>query len=222
MGYFTSALLLAAALLMARPAAAAAQAGDELQQALRARPDETRGQLLFQQCTACHGPDGGGRSDGMFPRLAGQHASVIIEQLVAFRSGRRWDLRMEQMAEKHHLADAQAIADVAAYASRLNAGEPAGRLGGLQLDAGARAYLQYCTGCHGSGGQGSAGQRIPRLAGQHAAYLLRQMQEAASSGRPNMSASHVALLNRFDFPVYQGIADYLARQTPSAQSDNLP
>lgn len=40
----------------------------------------------------------------------------------------------------------------------------------------ARAYLVGCTSCHGERGEGSPAKQAPRLAGQDAAYLLRQMQ----------------------------------------------
>ena len=37
------------------------------------------------------------------PRIAGQHYSVLLKQLVDFRHGKRWDFRMEERADQHHL-----------------------------------------------------------------------------------------------------------------------
>lgn len=40
-------------------------------------------------CLACHGPDGQGNEAAKFPRLAGQHATYIENQLRAFKDGKR-------------------------------------------------------------------------------------------------------------------------------------
>lgn len=40
-------------------------------------------------CMACHGPQGEGIGSANFPRLSGQHAQYLEDQLMAFREGRR-------------------------------------------------------------------------------------------------------------------------------------
>ena len=40
-------------------------------------------------CTGCHGPAGKGNEPALFPRLAGQHADYIAQQLRHFAEGRR-------------------------------------------------------------------------------------------------------------------------------------
>ncbi len=40
-------------------------------------------------CTGCHGPAGLGNEPALFPRLAGQHADYIAQQLRHFAEGRR-------------------------------------------------------------------------------------------------------------------------------------
>lgn len=205
-------LLAGLALLAAGPAQAAATHGVvQATAATRLKPDFLHGAQLFEGCTACHGTDAGGEPNGSVPRLAGQHASVLIKQIVDFRGGRRWDLRMEQVTSRHHLDDAQSVADVAGYIAMLAPVLPATPGNGEQLERGTQAYKRRCQECHGAAGEGSAKTHTPRLAGQHAAYLMRQMQEAAGGGRPNMSASHQALLNNLDVLDFQGLADYLAR-----------
>lgn len=42
-------------------------------------------------CLACHGPAGMGNPPAGFPRLSGQHAAYVVEQLKAFRSSKRRD-----------------------------------------------------------------------------------------------------------------------------------
>ncbi|MFO7955201.1 c-type cytochrome [Thioalkalivibrio sp.] len=40
-------------------------------------------------CVACHGPNGSGNPEAMFPAVAGQHAQYNADQLRYFRSGER-------------------------------------------------------------------------------------------------------------------------------------
>jgi cytochrome c553 len=52
---------------------------------------------------------------------------------------------------------------------------------------------------------------VPRLAGQHYAYLLRHLYDAIDGRRPQMSGSHAAMLKDLDRDALQGIADLLSR-----------
>jgi cytochrome c553 len=201
-------------LLLATLAAGAATGSGEMQRALAARPDLAHGAQLFVGCVACHGSDGAGESNGTVPRIAGQHVSVLIKEIVDFRRRRRWDLRMEQVAGGHRLGGPQDVADVAGYISSLTAESPPAIGTGEYLQRGASAYVRVCAGCHGGSGQGDAATAMPRLAGQHALYLLRQMQESATNGRPNMAVSHVAALRTLSYEDFAGAADYLARMRP--------
>jgi cytochrome c553 len=194
-------------------AGGASNASQENSDALHSRPDLDNGSVLFQTCTGCHGTSGGGTPDGQVPRIAGQHFSVLVKQLVDYRNAQRWDPRMERIADQHHLKNAQEIADVAAYASEIetlpDAGVGVGS--GEFLGRGAEVYARSCAGCHGKGGDGSGAQQIPRVAGQNYAYLLRQIHDAVEGRRPNFSASHVSLLKGLDYADIMGVADYLAR-----------
>jgi cytochrome c553 len=200
-----------AGLLQAGVASGAGARSDELRRALQATPDLAHGTQLFAGCVACHGSDGAGEANGTVPRIAGQHAAVLIKELVDFRNRRRWDLRMEQVAGGHRLTDAQDVADVAGYVARLRPDLLTATGSGEYLQRGASAYVRVCAGCHGASGQGSSVNAVPRLAGQHAPYLLRQMQESATNGRPNMAASHVEALRSFSYEDFSGAADYLSR-----------
>ena len=183
----------------------------ELAEVNRSQGNLDRGAHLFETCAACHGLDGGGTRDGQVPRIAGQRASVLMKQLVDFRHDRRWDPRMEHFADRHHLPDAQAIADVAAYISRLDVRLASGEGSGDLLGLGAASYARLCRGCHGAVGQGEARGAVPRLAGQHYEYLRRQIFDAVDGRRPNFSQSHIRLLARLDHGGIDSIADYLSR-----------
>jgi cytochrome c553 len=190
---------------------AVSMAQEELAEVKRSTPDLDRGAQLFETCAACHGSDGGGTSDGQVPRIGTQHVSVLWKQLVDYRHDRRWDVRMEHFADRHHLGDAQAIADVAAYIHQL---EPQGKPGegsGKLLDKGASLYAQLCRSCHGAAAEGDATHAVPRIADQHYEYLRRQFYDAVDGRRPNFSPAHIRLLARLEHDDIEAVADYLSR-----------
>ena len=197
-------------LLMPSIAAAASPASSEYQAALRAKPDLEHGAELFTQCVACHGTEGQGLPDGSTPRVAGQHFQVLVKQLVDFRYGKRFDFRMEQRANRH-LGAFQDIADVASYLSQQPRGSAGGESNGNTLAHGANLYAANCLACHGKQGEGDADAAIPMLAGQHTAYLLRQMYDAVDGRRPTLSRLHSARIKPLDFEQLRAVANYLSQ-----------
>jgi cytochrome c553 len=141
-------------------------------------------------CSSCHGPDGRSISP-TFPRLAGQQKEYIIAQLQAFRDKTRADPHAQTymwgMAAR--LSDPTIDAIAAYYASQTPvAGEPSAS---PETSAGKKIYTEgistesvpACMSCHGEDAQGNG--PIPRLAGQHRAYLARQLEAFASMARAN-------------------------------------
>lgn len=201
------------------PLEAADVATQEFDSALQSRPNRMHGNALFNDdCIACHGPDGGGQPDRGVPSVAGQQFQVIVRQLVNYRHSRRSDLRMEHFTGPHHLIDAQDIADVASYISRLPVTKTPDLGTGESVVGGQLAYTRGCAACHGARGEGDP-RGIPRLAGQHYRYLLGQMQDAAEGRRSDFTIEHRALLQRFENE-FSGIADYLARLGSAADAGN--
>jgi len=207
-----------AALLLPVLAAAAGNARSELDAALHAKPDPARGANLFSQCVSCHGPGGGGDSNGSTPRIAGQHYRVIVKQLIDFRYGKRWDFRMEGMADKHHLAVAQDIADVAAYVSALDRPTDQGVGSGELTATGATLYGRQCQSCHGANAVGDDALGIPQLAGQHYGYLMRQMYDAVDGRRPALPRLHSSRIAPLDFNEVRAVSDYLSRLGASSEA----
>jgi cytochrome c553 len=206
-------LCLCVAIALPALAAGASNASQEDSDASHTRPDLAHGANLFRSCAVCHGSSGGGTPDGQVPRIAGQHFSVLVKQLVDYRSNRRWDPLMQFMADKHLLKTPQDIADVAAYASQVDTLPEAGvGVGsGEFLSGGGEVYASTCMACHGKTGNGSGPRQIPRVAGQNYAYLVRQIHDAVEGRRPNFSAAHIQMLKKLDYAQIMGVADYLAR-----------
>jgi cytochrome c553 len=85
---------------------------------------------------------------------------------------------------------------------------------GKQLETGRSIYGGDCVGCHGADGEGNGVTLVPRLAGQHYRYLLRQLHDTLEQRRPNMPPPHPQLLDKLGVAELTGLADYLARLNP--------
>ena len=151
--------VLAARCLVSGPAVAASHraTGTRGRAASDSRCSQRRS--AFDHCASCHGADGNGEADGSTPRIAGQHFRVLAKQLVDFRSGKRWDFRMEGAAEQHHLTGSQDIADVAAYVAKMDSPGTRGIGNGEFVEEGSRIYSKQCASCHGPAAEGNATRR---------------------------------------------------------------
>jgi len=215
------ALLAVTALLCAAPLPAADATADppnarqELRDVFLLTPSAARGSKLFSACVGCHGRDGNGQPQGDVPAIAQQHLRVIAKQLVDYRHAERWDPRMEAVASRHSLGPAQDIGDVAAFVSTLPREAKEGHGDGRNVENGKRTYLRDCAGCHGADGEGNGVTLVPRLAGQHYRYLVRQLHDTIEERRPNMPPPHAQLFAAFKVEDFTGVADYLSRLQPA-------
>jgi cytochrome c553 len=138
-------------------------------------------------CAACHGPNGNSVNPE-WPRLAGQSAVYVAEQLRLFRSGLRANPVMQPLAAT--LSD-QDISDLAVY---YEAQTPTG----LEADpsywqSGQALYLRgdrerdvpACTACHGPVGRGNLAAGYPALRAQQSVYVMKQLNAYASGARYN-------------------------------------
>lgn len=184
----------------------------ELAFVLNRSPDIHRGEVLYETCAACHGEKGEGVSDGSVPVIAGQHFTVVAKQIVDFRHDARRDLRMQHFADSSHLSLSQQIADVALYISRLDPTPP-----GLTRPSdseGASIYASVCARCHGGKGEGKADWLVPRIAGQHALYLLQQLTDTVAGHRPDMARAHAEMNPQPDRSARESAARYIASVSP--------
>ncbi len=177
---------------------------------LKRSPDATRGATLYETCAACHGERGGGLDDGSVPAIAGQPFAVLAKQLVDFRHGVRSDPHMQHFSDTRHLAYSQDVADVALYVSRLPP-----RVSGDDISAeiksqGAKLYTRACKRCHGATAEGNGDELAPRLAGQHADYIVRQLHDAVDGKRPAMTRTHAALLSGVPREQVAALATFLS------------
>jgi cytochrome c553 len=141
-------------------------------------------------CNACHG-EGGHSSAAVFPKLAAQQALYLAEQLRQFRAQKRSDSSPQAyMWGISALLDDATIDGLADYyaAQTPRPGQPGSA---RQMEQGRRIFedgipargVAACASCHGAKGEGAA--VFPRLAGQHADYIVRQLQEFGTRLRPH-------------------------------------
>lgn len=208
--------LAALACMSAVGAAASQEAASQQQLVLRLgqHPDINHGRQLFDTCAACHQSNGAGAVDGTVPAIAGQHFGFIVHELIGFRYDKRLDERMQHFTDRHHLKDAQAIADVAAYISQLPPVRSSNHGSGASLADAARHYAGACASCHGASAGGDAQRNVPRLAGQQYQYLLHALLNPADEVRPDFWSEHAQVLNGLQRPDLIAVADYLSRLNP--------
>ena len=146
-----------------------------------ANPAVSATTMAQQVCSNCHGMTGSAVSPN-FPNLAGQTEPYFVAQLNGFRShGRRDPAGFEYMwGLSRSLTDEQIKGLAAYYAGQSPVSQP---IEGdrSRLEAGKTVFasgvadkgVPACSTCHGPEGKGNA--TFPRLAGQHADYLVKQL-----------------------------------------------
>ena len=135
-------------------------------------------QAKLEYCKTCHGLSGQGyRGYFPMPRLAGQQAKYVENQLRAFIEGRRKNPVMFNVA---HALSPSMIAALAAHFRDLNPNPIGGApreplaLGKTIYDEGLpESNVPACSACHGPEANGK--DEIPRLAGQLFPYTVKSL-----------------------------------------------
>jgi len=187
-------------------------------------------------CAACHGTDGNSPA-AAFPKIAGLGEAYLLKQLEDIQA---WDqaaaadkatvgrpvLEMTGMLAGLNNQD---LADMAAFYAgqamqitgsaeqqvRINSGVMVDGLAlGEQLyRAGNHATgVPACTGCHSPSGQGNAPAGYPRLGGQYADYIVKQLKAFRGGERMNdgeTMAMRLVAKNMSDAEI-TAVANYIA------------
>jgi cytochrome c553 len=172
--------------------------------------DVPRGKEAYAECQTCHRTDGSGRSSFNIPRLSGQHASVLIKQLMDIRSGLRVN---EDMREYMHDSDLtlQDFADMAAYLQSLPVVGRIGQGPPELVPRGQTLYASDCAACHGEHGEGRPELFFPMLASQHYGYLVREIDLILSGERGNSNPAMPPILKDYSTDDKRAVAAYLAQ-----------
>ncbi|WML91909.1 c-type cytochrome [Thiothrix lacustris] len=145
------------------------------------------GKTKSATCAACHGADGNS-TNPEWPKLAGQHPSYILKQLMNFKNDERVNPSMTPMAKP--LSDAD-MADLAAYFSsqtkKLGEADQTKAVLGEQVYKGGNnaTGVSACAACHGPTGAGNPAAKFPSLNGQHVTYIKNQLYSFRKGERAN-------------------------------------
>lgn len=148
--------------------------------AFNAQAGTTAGPDKAAVCAACHGPDGNS-TNPQYPKLAGQTARYLYLQLKDFKEGRRSDPQMSPMAANLSKEDMHALAD---YFAAQKQAPSTYSVDATKVNEGkAIADAALCTMCHLGGLSGQ--NEVPRVAGQHYEYIVKQLTDFREKRRTN-------------------------------------
>ncbi|PZX12801.1 cytochrome c553 [Palleronia aestuarii] len=175
-------------------------------------------------CASCHGENGQGA--GPIPALAGLPAGYIVKQLHDYAAGARLNDNMQYVANR---LDATQMAALGAYyAAQIRQPTAGATLGGdlargrtLALEGDWTVDVPSCFSCHGPSGWGVE-QAFPPIAGQHAAYIDRQLSAWKSGDRANspLGLMH-SVAKGLSASDIKSVSDYLAELPPPQPRDRV-
>ena len=190
-----------------------------------------KGATAVAICSACHGLDGNSPSSS-YPNLASQKYNYILKQLEDFRNGHRQSSVMTGMAMTIPRSnDHQNMKNIAAYfssqklkhAEGANAHPAAATPAELKIGFEVYRYgsskerVPACSACHGLGGEGNDPMAIPSLAGQHASYVVQQLDQFASGVRDNSPGQVMGkIAHALSTKQKVAVAAYMERLNPAA------
>ena len=143
------------------------------------------GTLKATTCSACHGPNGNSTTV-QWPKLAGQNAVYVAEQLQLFKA----EVRVNP--EMLNIVKALSDKDIDSIAVYYQAQTPVGGEADPKMESAGENLYRYgdparaipaCTACHGPVGRGNALADYPALRAQFADYVTKQLTNFASGAR---------------------------------------
>lgn len=165
--------------------------------------DEEKAKDIYGPCAACHGEFGAGGKKGEYPRIAGQSAKYMFQQLKAFQSQARINLPMYPYTKERDLPD-EDMKLVSEWLEKIQLPTKMPTFKGdedaltrLQMvekvmivprvegdiAKGGQVYQKQCASCHGKEGQGKG--MFPMIVGQYTNYLKKQMDAFRRAERPH-------------------------------------
>ena len=183
--------------------------------ALRMGASPQRGAETYRICHGCHRAGAVGTTDGLYPRIAGQHDTFLIKQLVDIRAGRRDNAKMYPFANEHAIST-QDIADLAAWLAAQPSPPDNGTGDGKQLARGETLFAKDCATCHGRRGEGQAEMFYPRVGRQHFGYLLQESRDIRDGKRRNANPKMVEAIKPYADTDLSAVADYMSRLSGEA------
>lgn len=184
-----------------------------------ANPDASGETLAVQVCSNCHGATGNSLSPN-FPNLAAQQQTYLVAQLTAFKAHSREDpAGFEYMWGLSRGLSEKQIGELATYFAgnklerqpiesrpeRIAAGKS------IFTDGIPARGVPACGSCHGADGMGNAG--FPRIAGQHADYVVKQLMVFQKTDQRPQGALMKTVTHQLTAQNIKDVAAYLQAMT---------
>ncbi len=177
------------------------------------------GKTLAQQvCSNCHGVDGNSISPN-FPKLAAQQPEYLIAELDEFKGHKRDDpAGFEYMWGISRSLTEKQIKQLAAYFAAQKSVSPGP--GDPKLVAeGERIFTKGlpaqgvppCSTCHGDHGQGNG--QFPRVAYQHADYIVKQLTVFKRTNQRPDGTAMKAITHSLSHQDMEAVAAYLQQMS---------
>jgi cytochrome c553 len=156
-------------------------------------------------CSACHGVDGNS-PNGQVPSIAGQNSRYIYLQLRDFKMGRRKDPLMSPMAVNLGKEDMQDLAEY--FASQKQASNGFKADGEKAAQGKTISDNALCPMCHMGGFSGQ--NEIPRVAGQHFDYVVKQLKDFRAKRRTNDAGNMTSVIKGVSDEDIEKLAHYIS------------
>src|SRR5256886_2500787 len=167
--------------------------------------DLAAGKRRAEACSACHGADGNS-AVVQFPVLAGQTARYLYLQLKDFKEGRRSEPSMAPFVAKLSTQD---MLDLAEYFAARKPKPIAFKADAARIARGKKkAEEVLSTMCHLGGFSGQ--NEIPRVAGEHPEYVIKQLKAFKARTRTNDAGSMTSVAQTISEQDIEDLAHYIS------------
>jgi len=163
------------------------------------------GKDAFETCRGCHTSPGTSNAYPTYyvPKVGGQVPAYTVAALKAYKKSDRPHRTM--MANSYDMSE-KTMENIAAYLATVEGSDRAIANGGNAANG--KKLAEACMACHND--DSSEGASNPRLAGQHANYLEKAMQDYQSGARKN--ALMQSMVQDFSEDDIRDIAAYFVSQ----------
>ena len=148
-----------------------------------ANPDSVAKDEVAELCFECHTADNN-TPDPIIPKLIGQNKEYLMKEVNSFRSGRRNDTTMIDIAR--NLTDEDLVREIIDFYSSQPVMKGKPNSDPIVAKGETLYFIRHCDFCHGKNGrvQNTFLSGAPVIGGQNSEYLYKTLLELRDNTRP--------------------------------------